>query len=455
MERELTLKDMLIILLKNAKLIVVLALVIALLFGAFGAYRSYGAQSGSGEAAYLRYLQELEKAQQEYDRAERSKSELEAYLADSLYYAIDPYNKGISSILFYVDTNPTVKAQGLDRAVYAVAAYTEMYKNDDDIMTALREIIGKDVDKKYILELIKVETVGNAEATAAAGSANNNLVRITVVHEDAEIASKMAHCIYEISKDKINETVAAHTTGVLTDYSGYEIDSTLIIAQEMRANGHATATTALQEKQKALDDLVNNSVTDASEASIAVVTKQSMKFAAMGAAVGLVICCVLSLFITMMSGKLQNVSDAATRYKFPVLGVLPQDNKWSWFNGWIKALEGESKSTFEAEAKVVAANLGLVAGSRKVMLVSTGDKADSERFVSYITEAIGESDKLRAVAICTGGNILEDATTVQALADVDAVVLMECRGSAKLQVVDSEVLRLEALGKEILGIVLC
>ncbi len=447
MERELTLKDMLVILLKRAKLIVVLTLAFALLLGAFGVYRSYNAQSnGSGEDAYLQYQQNLEKAKQEYEQAERYKAEAEAYLEDSIYYGIDPYNKGVASILFYVDTgyevNPTLNYQSPDKTEHVVAAYTETYKYDEEIITGLGEMVGEDVDKKYILELINVE------------SEDGNLVRITVVNGDADVASEMAHYIYETSKGKIDSSVVQHTTGILADYSGYEIDSALRTAHEASENNLVKAITTHGEKRKAYEDLEKNPVqVSAGGVSMMTLAKQGIKYGILGAAVGFVMACVLALFMSMMGRRLENTADAMARYKFPVLGVLPQENKGRWFKGWIRVLEGESDCSYDVAARVVAANIDTVAGDKKVMLIGTGAKALSERLASALMEA-GEGDKPAEVKVVVGGNVLEDASTVKALNDIDAVILMEQRGKAKIEQVDSEVLRIEALGKEILGIVL-
>ena len=53
-ERELTLKDILVIILKRAKLVAAFALGACLLLGAYGAYRSYSDQQAAAEKMCIR-----------------------------------------------------------------------------------------------------------------------------------------------------------------------------------------------------------------------------------------------------------------------------------------------------------------------------------------------------------------------------------------------------------------
>ena len=52
------------------------------------------------------------------------------------------------------------------------------------------------------------------------------------------------------------------------------------------------------------------------------------------------------------------------------------------------------------------------------------------------------------------GDVLRDSAAVKTLADFDSVVLVEKRGTSRLDQIDGEVVQLQTLGKEILGIVL-
>ena len=299
------------------------------------------------------------------------------------------------------------------------------------------------------------------------------MVRITVTHGDADTAAKIAQYLYSTTQRKAQATVAEHSTQVLADYSAYEIDTNLREDQESSEANLKNAKASVEEKQKALDELLKNPITaEAAGISYGVILKQAVKYGILGLVVGFVIGCVLALFSAMLGGKLQNTADVLARYKFPLLGTLPQDTKGRWFDQWIRNLEGESNAAYEEAAQVAAANLRTVAGEKKVMLVSTGEASLAKKLAASLNGlapsqagvlkeagALSETtDKLsgrKANPVEVAGNILEHAAAVELLKDADAVVLIEARGKAKMEQIDGEVLRLEALNKEILGIVLC
>ena len=434
MEREIALKDIFVIVLKKARQVLVWTLVFGILLGAYGVYRSYGnAEEGNIEEAE-KYAQDVENAEKAIVCAEGQVEELKEYLADSLYYAIDPYNKGVSNLLFYVDTgyevNPSFTYQTPDRTSHVVAAYTTMYRYDEGILQEIYQLLGKEVDKKYVFELISVNDQGD------------NLVNISVVHQDAEIASAIAHCIFENTKARVQETVAEHTTQILADYAGYEIDTDMRKRQDASGTNLVNAYAGLAQRKEELKALEKNPVEAQSGAPF--IIKSVVKFGIIGLVIGCLVGCVVAVFGAFMSGRLQNAADILSRYKFPLLGTLPQDTKGRWFDKWIRNLEGEPKSSYADASKVVAANLRAVAGDKKIVLVSTGDKIMLAKLAGNL------GDQVQA-----GGNLLQEASVVETLGKTDAVVLVEERGKAQLEQIDGEILRLKALNKEILGIVLC
>ena len=429
-ERELTLKDILVIILKRAKLVAAFALGACLLLGAYGAYRSYSDQQAAAEMAgdtnaAEKYERDLQNAESAFLRAQQQVAEAESYLENSLYYRIDPYNKGVANMLFYVDTgyavNPALDYQTPDKTGHVVAAYTAMYKYDNELLTKLRELLDYQLDKKYILELISVTNEGN------------NLVKISVSYPDAEVASQVVHEIYNAAKTRIQQTVAPHETKILTDYAGYEIDTDMRTSQEGSEASLVEALARAREKEEALRALENNTL-----------IKRGIKYGILGGIAGAAVGCILALVIGMMGGRLENAREVMARYKFPLLGILPQAQKGRWLDRWIKNLAGEPKTEYEDAVQVLEANIATVAGDKEILLLSTGDEGNIQKLCAHLHGTVK-----------AGGDILRSAKAVEALQEAAGVILLEERGKAKIEQVDSEVLRLEALHKEILGIVLC
>lgn len=435
MEREFTLKDLLVVILRNIKQVIAWALVFGVLFGGYGMYSSYhgstavetvggdlGEQKSAVENAVRRLEEQIEKMDQ--------------YLENSIYHSIDPYNKGVGSVLFYVDTgyevNPNLSYQTPNPTKDVIMAYKSLYRYDEEILQQIYELMGKKVDKKYILELIKVE---NEES---------NIVSITVAYEDAQVALNIARYIYQASEEKIRESVIEHTTRVLSSNAGYEIDDAMYENQMKNETTLEELRTSLEEKSKDLKALTEAEVSVETNTGVSLVAmvKKGVLFGIVGLVLGLIVGAVVVFVLTVLEEKIQNVSDAE-RFGLPLLGIVPSKDKKHIFAKWIQKLEGDPAVGYEEAASLVAANLALMIGKEKALLVSTGRKS----FATDLANSLGDQAEF-----C--GNILQDAAAVETLKNFESIVLVEERGTASLSQVKEEIDRLKALNKTVVGIVL-
>lgn len=481
-ELEIRIADLFAMMLKKARLILCLLLICALLgcaYGVFSALKAVPAVTEedvknaetavksaeqnviNAEKALIRRNEvEIPDAERKLERAELLVKRRQDYLEKSIYYAMNPFERGVSRLTFYVETDFTVDPNvvGLveDPQASIVLAYTQIYPFDTEILDNVRKILKTDAEKQYIEELISVSSI------------SDRFVKIQVINDDAQLAERVVNYLYQTMLNRLKGTVAEHSANVIGTFTGYEVDWDMndshtqnednLIAAE---RGVTSANESLQDlrdgvkdKEQAIEDAkdalskAQNELEDTrkkldnSQVNVKNTIKKSAKYGLIGLVLGFVAGCGIALIDGLLGGRIQNQNEIINRYDFPLIGILPRTKK-VWFDKTIRRLEGEPVSGFEATAQATMQSLLTRIGERSVCLVSSGNRAAADRLSEY-TE-----NKVKAV-----GSIINDAESVKELADYDGIVLVEERGLSRIDLVDAEVLRAKALNKDILGIIL-
>lgn len=484
-EIELRLADVLAMLLKAAKPIVCITLAFALLFGAYGAYRALHAEKNASvtqkdlEAAAeeverasasvtkaerdltKRLNIEIPDAETKVKRAEQLVDKRRSYIDNSLYYALDPFNYGVSRLTFYIETedgsNPDMPWISVSPQASIATAYTNIYSVDNEILNNIRNIMNTDADIRYVRELISVSNV------------SDQFVQITVYHSDAQVAQNVVDYLYESLMERLNGNVGNFSANIIGRYTGYEVDWAMnenhalnednLISAERALSDAEDNVAALNEGVTDLENAIDDAKTAQSDAesslaklqkkydestlNTANVLRRTLRYAVIGLVAGFIGGCIIMAALGVMSRKLQNRSAVLSRYSFPIIGILPRQKK-HLFDRQVRRLEGDPELSLEDAARSTAQSLLSAAQGRRACLISTEGSAVIDELVPYLEKGAG---------VC--GNILKDADAVKALADYDSVFLVERRGTANLDVLENEVTRARALGKDILGIVLC
>ena len=483
-EIELRIPDLVAMLLKGFRLILCLTLIAALLGGAYGVYSALNtdeenrvtkedveaaekavtaaeiAISDAEKALTKRYEIEIPDGERKVERAELLVQRRQEYLDNSLYYKMNPFERGVSRLKFYVETNftvdPDVASIVEDPQTSIVLAYTSIYPFDSEILERVRAIMHTDAEKQYIEELISVSNIAD------------RFVEIRVYHEDAQIAEQVVTYLYQTMLSRLKGSVAEHSANVIGTFTGYEVDWAMNDSHTTNEDSLFSAERSLESAEESLQALKDGiadkeqAITDAkdklvevqkdlekirkeyenTEPNLSNVAKKAAKYGAIGLIIGLILGCGIVLVFALFGGKIQNQSDVLNRYAFPLIGVLPR-TKRVWFDKTIRKLEGEPIGDFEATAQATAQSLLSRIGERKVCLVSSESNSIAEKLAAY-TEG----------RVTVLGNILKNPDAVKELSSFDGIVLVEQRGTSRVDLIDGEVLRAEALGKEILGIVL-
>ena len=483
-EIEIRFSDLLAMMLKSLKMIIALALILGLLGCAYGVCSALREQprvtledveaaetnvalaksrlTSAENALSFRDEVTIPNAKREVERAELLVQQLQEYRDNSIYYGMNPYHHGAARLRFTVETDyavlPELAVQANDPRIGIVNAYIGMRPFDSETLDKVLAILGIEVPQQYIAELISVRNI------------NDYLVEIRFYYDDLQVAEKVVNYLYETMTARGAEMLSEHQAKVLTVASGYETDQAmndnLTAFEKNLTDAEEAFRTANKSYQAALSNAAEKTteqaVTEAAENLIAAenalqsaqanyannrpnvrhLVKELVKTGLAGGLIGAVLGCFFALCKSIFGGVIQNQNEVMNRYAFPLIGVLPRTKK-QWFDASIRKLEGEPTGSFDATAQATAQSLLARIGEKSVCLVSTGDGAVARKLAAYTDDALPVI-----------GSIIGDANAVKELAKYDGIVLVEERGRSRVDLVDAEVLRAEALHKDIIGIVL-
>lgn len=482
-EISIRISDLCAAFLKKIKPIVLFVLVFALLGALFGAYRASHAGAGVSEEALreaetalvdaknsvaeaesaLSELLEIEipQAEANVERAKLMLQQRQDYLDRSLYYALDPLHCGVSRLTLYVETDTEIDPEApwltSDPRTSIAQAYARLYPFDTELLEHVRQIMKADSELADLGEMISIT--------------NNNdpFVAIRVFHEDAEVADEVMDYLLVALQQRLTKIFGDYSAQVINRFVGYEVNESIITRHVEAEDNLALAQTdlftaeqnlqTLKENTKAsAEQLIEDNRSAAAEAEEELLTlqerfanaKPTMKNIVKKAVIFAVVFCVLGVFAAcalvcldkIFSGKLQDINDVLTRCPFPLIGTLPAKKKRP-FEKTIRRLEGEPDLDFETAGKATAQSLFSVVGDRRIALVSSAGLDTVQEFLPFTGDRIPVS-----------GDLLRDAEAVKAAKDFDGFVLVEKRGRSRFDLIAAEARRIEALGKQVEGIIL-
>ncbi len=471
--REVRLSDLFAFLLKRYKAVICVALLF-LVFGVmFGLHKTNSAKNNAdsierileeandeladAESDLARAKKELEihvsrtipDTETDIERTRELTQQLRSYMQNSLYYAMDPLNCGVSRLTFSIVTGASYDSE-------RITSFASAILFDEEVLTQVRDILDVDADLSYVRELLTVNDEGGGFFT------------IRVVFNDTERAEQAADYLFDVLSDRIKTTRNTSNLSLVSRFTGNEVDEemsekhnavedkllslsrTAVDLNEMLKDMKeqtrllekevTSAEDTLKEAKKKLSSLNSDYPSDITTPKGAF--RQTARYCVIFLACGLAVGILAVLCGGLFSGKMQTRNDLQSQFSYPVISVVPREKKYL-FDRAICRLEGDPIVDYTAGVKAAAQGLLSVTGGKKACLVYSGG-GETAKTLSDATEG--------KISVC--GNILEDASAIKKLEEYDCVVIVEKRGLSSIDLIRSEVKLMETMGKEILGFIL-
>lgn len=448
-EQEIDLKDLMFAVLHKWRGIILTAVILGVLLGGYKLGTGL-MNKGTGESVqdieetYAENQDIYERTQALYeleieDLKEKVKAQ-ETYLTNSILMRISPYNKYTASAEVFVKLNVLDNQGGVyllqsDPADGIIKAYEGIVKRAD----GLDGIAGKKIDNQYIRELIKtnVDYEGNA-------------LTISVSYSDEAGAGEILDVLLDNIESKtfgIQEKLEKHDLIVMDKVVGVTADQDLAEFQQSNTNSFVTLQKNLADKEKALEELDEPS--QPSTLSSVSSLKSGIKYGILGGVLGafLSIFCICVVFL--MSDRLNSEKDLKNRFGLRILGVfsqVPPKRVFAGVDGWLNRMEGKRLRHPAEVYEIMAVNVrNYMQTGKKILILGS---ASNEK-MSEIAEELKK--RVDGIEIQIGQNMEHYAETLSLLPEAGQIILVEERGKAKFEEIQSQVEVIKSLDKDIMG----
>lgn len=431
MEREINLVELFWNILFCWRQIVCSAIIFAILFTGVIYLRdrnAYNATLNNGSAQ-----EEIQLTAEEEEQVENAKKmisrieDYQKYLEKSALMQINPYEKPVVELQYYVESDYTynyTRDNQIDYTRDVMALYCNYIKSGE-----LSDKVIKDaklsISKADFSELCNVTQNGNTMAIIIAWAEMEKLDEIS------ELVKKEL-----LQKEKDFQEVGSHRLKLLRESQNMVADTDLAERKNLFSNNVAninmqlnTIKANMSEQQLKLlqseDDSVNtNDQVLVGEPSI------NKKYIFVGLIFGIFLICIWIVFKTIFNEKLQLPEEIRTLYNIRVLGEIsvPSERKrfLSFVDDKLLAIKKRRKKklSLEQQIKVVAANISLTCKQRNIeqiyMTGSEYEDMDAKTLDMLKMELAGQN-----VQITEGENIFYNAESLKQGTEIGNLLFVE------------------------------
>ena len=410
-EQVIFLKDLLFAVLYQWKKILLAALAFAVLLGGYAAAKNVGnVPSEQAEQQYQKDLEQyqIEKAalEQNIESTEQKIRAQQEYMENSLLMQLDPYAffEGTMQLCIATDyqIQPGMAYQNPDYTKSVLSAYQAMLSGEY-LLSQMAQQTGE--EHKYLADDI-----------------------LEMIEQQLDQMGQ-----------KITQSVGNHTANLVTKGCNNQMDLTLVDKQQQTADRLTSLTTTLEQDYESLNALQKPSKAAASK-------KNLVKYAVLGAAVGVFLMAAAACVCHVVSGKVYSVRTLEARTPVRVIGRLPE-KQTRGIDRWLRKLEGRIVAHDETAAQVVCATVRNYCGAGMRLLL-TGDLDAGE--IRTLTQGL----EMKDVTVTACGSLLADPAAEEELAVCDGVLLVEKCGSSRYENISRAIVHIHRMDKKLIGCLL-
>lgn len=454
MELATSLSELLAAMIRAWKGICATLLVFALLLGGYQTYRQISqirAPENSAEEIEERFQTALEEyetkkkdLQESLESQEKSLASKEKYLENSILLQIDPYDKYITNIVFtFTDIDesaqlfryPNTAANYLPQKIRS--QYLELWRSMDlpkDI--GLPRYAG--IESKYLSEIVSVSSLdGELVSIEAVG---------TTPSETEELATALYN-YFEVHREVISRSSAKHNFTLINKTTKNVIDENLNTSRENLETEIRNLKKSIEDTKESIEDLTEPEQDEGY--STATIIRSVIKYAVLGAAMGLFLGCLFVCCYWLFAGRVSNSFQLEQVVSAPFLGSLSIPSTWA--ARLSAAVMGER--TWRDRGQAMAYIREQIKGSRptdgKILLFSTLPEKTAGIGMEELKSTLSQDGyEVSAVMDAT-----HNPAVVEAVHAHTAAVFVEMAGSSNITAIQSAAAQLKNKEVPVLGII--
>lgn len=434
-EREINLMELFWDILLGWRQIVCLGILFAVLVSGmkyFMSIRSYQASQNINveEAKEDLKKEELEKLADAEEIQSRI-DEYEKYMEKSALMQIDPYEKPVVQLQYYVESDYIINYTKDSKRDYTneVTSLYCNYINSGEAAQKVIEEAGLSVSLEDFMELFQV-------SQQSAGT-----IYISVSYPDAGKLQDIANIVKSLMQQKSPEfqKIGSHTLKIVNESQNVVVDTSLIERKETIANTVTTLKSQLQnlkngmsDEQTAifkaeLEEIRGEKEEDEEEPGF------SIKFVILGALVGMFLACAWIACKMLFTAKLQDSGEIRSMFGIRLFGEVTISSERKRFLSLIDkrilSIKNRRKKsmTMDKQMKVITANIALSCRQQEIdCIYMTGSE-----YEKMDTEVLGKIKKelsAQGVRVKEGENMFYDAVSLQNGIEVGNILFVEQKG---------------------------
>lgn len=429
-------KDLLFAALYRWKTAVILGLILAIVLGGLQLLKGQNNGNSTDIAAYEQALNdyEIQKApvQKAVDYWKKEVENHQAYLQESLYVSLDPYAHYRGTIQLYVSTDyqiqPDKTYQTPDMQAYLLAAYQTIL-NQDATVAVLAQTAG--LSWRLFREIYSIFT-----------NPSTGILAIQIRHNDPAMMDTLMVAV-DAQIAQAQQTLASmgtHKLITLEHSSNLVVDTA--VSEHIRGslNHLQYLQESLAQAEADLSALVPPAEPQASSPS----PKKAIVFGVLGFVAGFILVAICAWFVHMESDKVYSARLLRLRTGVKVLGTLTVTH-FGLIDRCIRKWEGRDLTDPAQKAALLASDIRNRFPAGKLLLTGTGAPEDRALLVDALAAA--------GIQVADCGSILTSAEAVEALKNVDSVVLAEKCAAATCTDIFNEIQIVADYDKAFLGCV--
>lgn len=452
-EQEINLKDLMFLVFRKWRLILVVAFILAILLGGYKAGKELISLNNDEFMLNIKeeYEKELEKYQKEEVGYKRDIENLtanieyqERYKENSLLLKIDPYHKRNATVDIFIKMPEYFQESGAAMSTVDFA---------DGVLKAYASAIQKgtfleDLSKKNRIDLIYLQ-----ELITVTEDYDSNMINISVTsveEEDAEeILNKILENIEPVSA-KIQENLGQHSISFINQSTGYVTDQILADYQQQKIKNLADTNKSLKDTEKALKELKEPERPVV--LSKGLILKEGIKYSFLGGVAGVFLLAFGVCVICLMDEKFKIDNDLKERFGIKLLGgfsEVKQERIFSCIDVWLDRLEGKEYLSDGFVYDTIAANINNFADKKgTVFLTGTVEEMVLRELEIQLKKRIPQLN------LEIGSDMTKNVSILQKLPEYDEVILVETRNKSRCKDIEKEVEMVLNLKKTIIGYII-
>lgn len=379
----------------------------------------------------------------------------ENYLNESALMQIDPYNKPIIELQYYLESNYTYN-------------YTQDNRRDytDNLMSLYCNYIKSGEMSNKLIEATKISISQADFSELCTVTQNGGTMVITFTWAEEEKLEEISEFIKAqlIQKEKEFQKVGSHELSLLRESQNMIADTVLAETKNTYANNIGYINTQLTTLKNSMSEeqLIllegKEKIEGAVDKEKIVKPGISKKYLLLGAVLGVFLVCAWVVCKMFFTARLQRAEEIRTLYNTRLLGEITVQCQRKRFLSAIdeKLLairnRRKKKMSVEQQIKVIATNIALSCKQQGIgQIYMTGSEYDNMDM--GILDMLKRELAAQNIQVSEGGNIFYDASSLKQGTEIGNILFIEQTGKSIYDEISNELNLVKEQKNQMLGVV--